>query len=341
MWYYLGLICSISRGYFKLYNYNKAEIITTILLIICLLIDLYFSRIEIKYYILLGIITLLGIININLSIIFTFAFIILSKNKNKNKIMEVVFRTNVLFYILTIIFYYVGYSENYELSRKYIKILDGVLSYRETLGFNHPNTAVKFFIPIFISYIYLNRNVLNLKKYIGLSLVIALLYLKTFSRTFIYSLIVSFIFIFIIKKIKILKKMSRYYIVIVSVLSYFLGVNANNLREYNNIVSGRFNLWGKYLNLYNLSILGQKIPNDIKEYYPLDNSYLTILLNQGLLILTVYIFFYCIYMKKIKDNYIMVGLVVIILTVGFFESYIFLFTINPLVLIMYSKTRFK
>lgn len=334
MFYYMGLFLAIIRMYLKLYNLTKLENISSFFLIVCILIEglsLKFSRKDLIFIIF---IVFIGIFSKNETIILTFLFIIMSRNKNKNKIMGIFFKTNLSLFILTLLFYYLGYSNLYETERIHYRVINEELKIRESLGFNHPNTVFKLYIPIFISYVYIIKNKLNLKRICVILLSISFLYLKTYSRGFVISIIVGAgITIFFRKSsFKFQKLFIRYYILILSLFSYLLGKNQEYFIKYNILSSGRVSLFNEYLNLYKIGILGQKI--DLK--LPLDNSYLIVLFTQGILILTIYIFLYYSYIKKIENESILMTLVIIILTMGFLESYIFLFTVNPLLLVLYN-----
>jgi hypothetical protein len=97
-------------------------------------------------------------------------------------------------------------------------------------------------------------------------------------------------------------------------------INYSNLKYLFSLLSGRFDYYIYLINDY--SIVNILLGKTIKGNYILDQSYITLFANGGILAIII---FYFLYFKFIKNNIFKQGyiftIVVVILISGFFENY--------------------
>lgn len=182
---------------------------------------------------------------------------------------------------------------------------NGSIYVRHSLGFEHPNTlSINIFI-ILITYIYIRYDKFKL---IDIIVVVSIGYignLVTGARTSMICLVLIVILMLLDKKINILKnKCLRNMVIIIVPLCTIISVLLASIYKYdiriieqiNTFLTGRIRSASYFLQNYGISILGQKlelvsIVESIvtsQQQRILDNLYVKILINYGILALIFY-----------------------------------------------------
>lgn len=238
-------------------------------------------------------------------------------------------------YILVIILYSLGILD----SNNLIRITQDENIIRNSLGFSHVNQTFLYFLPIlFSSYILYFDN--NKKKFNILFLILStILFIITNSRTGFFSVLI-FILVININTIKKRRKsrceiISFIYLLLTILSIYFVKEYGSNGSNYiNSLLSLRPYYLYYYLNNNSLiSLVGGAFITNI----PMDNVYIYLLLEKGIIIYLFYLFIYYFYFSKCDyDNKIM-NIIIVSLIYGLFESYIVLPSINFILIIMLIK----
>lgn len=259
----------------------------------------------------------------------SFFVIIISIFINKNFRLKSLFYIFILFYILTLILNSLGYLEFNNL--KYgIRKFEEFEVFRHALGFSHPNLAMSLLIPIFSLLYYLYYPKYKKSVIIIILIVGKIIFDLTFSRTT-FILIFLFIFLILIND-KYIKKIEKLFLIegfLFEILTLSLPFYFNNT-ILNRILSGRLWIFHHYLTTHKITLFGYKIVEETYRKYPLDNIYLQILLENGILgfcLLTILIF---ITMKILFENedYKAVRIFAIILIFGFMETRALFYNFN-------------
>lgn len=238
---------------------------------------------------------------------------------------------STFFYVLTILLYKIDYLKEVK------NPLTRLENIRYSLGFAHPNTAMMFLMPIFFLSYYLFYP--KYKKSIILFIISISLavFLVTFSRTTFILMIIFLVLIFlndkIIDKLKNLFLLEGFIIVLTSLVFPFIFSREN---IFNRLLSGRLFLFHIYLTTKKITMFGDM--EVLKEYLslPLDNSYLRILFENGvvgfiLLLILNYVVMSLLFKNK---DYKAVRIYSILLILAFMEGGAFSFYLNILCVIL-------
>lgn len=214
--------------------------------------------------------------------------------------------------------------------------LEGV-KIRHSLGFKSPNTIGLIFLLMRIAIYNLNFNKLKVFHFILLGFFSYLLYLLTYSRTslliFGFEIIIFYVFKLKYEKIK---KM----IVIMPILSYilfFLITVFYHNTILDKILSGRLGI--SYLYIKQLNVITFLFGDKEKFYLPLDNSYVYLLHDYGVIISLALIIILTINIKKILnyyDNKRIIYTYIIILIYSMSEAILFIPNICIIISIIIS-----
>ena len=195
---------------------------------------------------------------------------------------------------------------------------------RNSFGFFHPNTFGMYLMMMYFEYIVLKKK-MNFKMFsLGIILII-IIYYTCNSRTAYYSialfLILCLIGFFIKKLFKIKStnlynfRINKFLFLILLLLSVFVtkmySLNQSVVSEIDTFLSGR--LYLQYINMQQFPITF--FGNDITLIGTLDNGFIKILLNYGLLTSAVYfLIYYLIFtnMKKVKNEYLALVIILIL-----------------------------
>lgn len=266
----------------------------------------------------------------------SFLIIIISKFINKSFRLKSFFYIFTFFYISVLILNSLGYLEFNNIKCE-IRKFEEFKVFRHALGFYHPNAAMSLLLPIFSLLYYLYY--LKYKKIVlGIILIISIVIFNlTFSRT---TFILIFLFISLIlindKYIEKLKFLFLAEIFFIEFLTVYLPFYFQDT-ILNKFLSERLWLFHYYLTTQKITLFGNKLlGKEIIEKYPLDNTYLLILFENGILgfcLLTILIF---IIMKILFENkdYKAIRIFSIILIFGFMESTALFYYFNIIYLII-------
>lgn len=219
------------------------------------------------------------------------AYIILasvSKNIDNKKIVKYFFWTNlILFPLIPLLAYMDVLPQSTPL---HYKLVDGVSVLRKDWGFGNPNAPFFYMMPVYISYIFLRfekYNILDRLLLLGSSL---LIYYTTYSRTGLITIMITLILVEIFRKVSLEKNIVQKSIVFIPylffILSFILGFYFSNNEVINKILTGRPLCWNAYIAQYGdpFTIFGNKYSSEMRNNYPLDNSYIYIQAYFGVIV---------------------------------------------------------
>lgn len=196
---------------------------------------------------------------------------------------------------------------------------------RNSMGFSHPNTLGAASFLWIANFLYLKRNQKGFYKYILSTTICIVIYLITNSYT---PLIVSLIFIIALVARDIIEKKhvaSRTFLRVLFgsiafatlLLIIYLWNNPNVLTGGLSTFRSRFLGSQKYLKVYGVKLFGNKIAIGLSVYLPglgmrygyLDNGYIRILVELGILFFTVFFYYYLSYLInaiKERDSFLLI-----------------------------------
>lgn len=260
--------------------------------------------------------------------------IIISKGIQVRKRIFYFLLINIFFYILTILLDSIGIIQG---EFFYRRTITGITE-RHDLGFGHPNTAMMALLPIFFSIYYLWYDE-NKIKILGIILLFSqFIYKLTNSRTG-YILVIIFLFLVIIKD-KYFYKLRWFIYCEILFLLYFSICLPSKLKftVYNKLLSGRFWLFDYYLTNLEITLLGNREVEKLYRIFPLDNTYIRILLEHGIigLVLSVCLIIYIFKLLYKYNNYKAIRIFIIVLIFGIMEGQALYFYFNIIYLIIYE-----
>ncbi|HIT71553.1 MAG TPA: hypothetical protein IAD08_06525 [Candidatus Scatovivens faecipullorum] len=263
--------------YYK--KFTKREFLTIILFFIC---SLYFVLIyeDVNF-----------LISVCLGVLFF--------ENDKKKFVKVFTIASVFMFLTTIVLSKIGFLESHNM----IRYTETGTKIRYSFGFTHPNEVFLFFLPIALGLYYLYD---SKKVYFLIIFSSLILYIYSDSRTGIISIILLFIFNFFIKNkrcrvqdkiIKLMPYMMFIFTIFSIIVTIRYGTDSKGMIS--RFLSGRPYYWNYYINNDLLFSLFGK--NKIEGYF-LDNYYLYILVELGMISYIIYSSIYYIYYKKIGNN---------------------------------------
>lgn len=266
-------------------------------LIFLVVIDIYNKKIPktqyIKIIIFFCISAYFVVLHQDVNFLISCIMVVICLKKDNNSYVKTFLYSSILLYLITIFLNIMGVRE----SNNLIRITDGEIKTRYTLGFKHPNEVFLFFIPIALTGYYLYSD--KKKFYIIISIVSYILYKLSYSRTGFITIILMIVLHILIKKDnirEIFKKCLPYMFVCMTVLSMIIaklyGYSTDNFVS--EALSSRPYFWNLYLSNMNIFSL---IGNNVVENWHIDNFYLYLFIELGVI---GYIIYYAIYRKSIK-----------------------------------------
>lgn len=334
LFYFFIIFVLMFHNYtYNIYGFNlkKINVVTLGILTILFIISIK-DEIKKNFKILFVYFTLIFILTIGIRSLYLSFFILgISVFIDKKLTTKYFLQISTFFYILTIFLYKIGYLLEVESP---LLRFDRV---RYSLGFAHPNTAMMFLFPIFflIYYLYYPKYKKNIVLFmISVSLVV---FFVTFSRTTFMLMIIFLILVFlndkIIDKLKNLFLLEGFIIVLFSLVFPFIFSRGN---IFNRLLSGRLSLFRIYLTTKKITIFGDM--EVLKGYLslPLDNSYLRILFENGVIgfILLLILNYAAMGLLFKNKDYKAVRIYSILLTLAFMEWGAFSFYLNILCVIL-------
>ena len=252
---------------------------------------------------------------------------------DENKIVRYFFITLTSWYILIVFLYLIGILDNNSL----IRVSQNEIIMRNSLGFSHVNQTFLYLLPIiFSSYIlYFDK---HRKKYsIVIFFIATILYLITNCRTGYFSVIVFLILINLkVKKRNHNVNLTSLIFLLFTICSIFITkkYGANGSNTINHILSLRPYYLFYYLN--NFSLVTIKGGNFISTI-PMDNVYIYLLLEKGIIIYLFYLLVIHYYFSKCEYDKHIENIIYASLLYGLFEAYIILPSINFVFVLILMK----
>ena len=270
----------------------------------------------------------------NSNIIILYSFLLAMKNIDFEKFIKYDIKVKILFLILNLVLIYLGFLENKIFYRD-----NG--SVRQTFGFASPNSFGGIIMSICFEYIYLRRNNLNNYMLIGMLIISFVLEITCNSRTAEICIMLLAILLVIFRKKIYLKKIIPYIPIILTafslILVYLYGKGCSFALWMDNILSTRLQCAYNFFDTYQVGLFGKEfLKTDVWLGYmnTLDNAYLYLILNHGILIYLVTI----IMNIKLLDiaiknnNRVLVAILIVFSIYGLMERGIFFITYNVFLL---------
>lgn len=269
--------------------------------------------------------------------------IIFMKEKNGDYIFVKYYTVSALcLFIITIIFGKLGITDTF----RTVRLVNGVLTQRNSLGFEHVNAVFKNFFPICLGFYMLFFNKEKKQKiflYIIMIVTGYLLYKQTNSRTGYYAILMIVPLDYVFHKIKnkysfgITKYFFLIFTVFTIVITFVYGTTHNSI---NTLLSDRPILYYKVLTQSNITLLGDMNKGIV------DNTYIWLMYNKGLIVYVTYLCVYMIASKKLLKNKIFVLPFLLFCMYSTLENldvynYNFLMIIELMVIMKNSNVNFK
>lgn len=208
----------------------------------------------------------------------------------------------ICLFLCTIFLWRLGIIDSFES----VRLVDGVLIHRNSLGFEHVNAVFKNFFPICLGmYMLFYNKDKNIKNalYIIMMLVAFLLYKSTDSRTGFYAILMIAPLDYIFTRIKMHYnfEITKYFFVICSIISimvaFVFGTSNNSI---NKLLSDRPILYFKVITQSKISLFSDANKGIV------DNTYIWLLYHKGLIVYMTYLIVYMKASKKLINNKIFV-----------------------------------
>lgn len=220
---------------------------------------------------------------------------------------------------------------------------EDTITKRYSLGFTNPNVLALYLTTIMFEIFYILKDkykILTTPFFIGIIIFINYV-TNTRTSILVLSAVLVFAILYSINKKTFAKifenkfvKILIYALPIILTVITIIGTILNNIDSskvvvINKLFSNRLKLYAIFLDKFNISILGQPIP-DILEKAVLDNAYLKILLKFGIITYVIFIIFAILSKKRAYQNKNYVALVLILLLecYGLMETIVIVPTIN-------------
>ena len=263
------------------------------------------------------------------NLFFYFLIAILYEDEDTLKMVKIIFYTSLIMYIIVLI---LGITDIISSTIAYRNI-DGNLDVRRSLGFFNANAVFIYYLPIVLSGYYLFSNV----KIFNILVLITATILYFFARSRAgYIVVCLFILLSLFKNNKIIPKLSKNMFGIMTIISILIAIlyGQNSTNTINELLSGR-----PYFSYYYLenNLVFTFFGNNMINSMILDNFYLRLLVNYGIIGYLVYFYIYRKGSSLLQMDYKLMLCSVIFLIYAFCESS------NPsnFVLIIYMQAILK
>jgi len=233
-------------------------------------------------------------------------FILAVREIDFDELIKVDFYTKFVLVFIVVLCYYLGFTEKNEFYGYFGNI-------RSSIGFGNPNTFGYYIFSLCADYIYSNNNRIKLKHSIVLIIISFIVGYLSNSRTSQFLIVLLAFSTPIAKILKNIVKNKYFKIFILSLFficslsSVYICKNYDSSNDVyynlNEALSGRIFNAHRFLEKYDVSIIGNEIElktNDNSYSYYLDNGYIKLLLNYGIL---VFMIIYIIYLKDFKKAF--------------------------------------
>lgn len=258
---------------------------------------------------------------------------ILSSFLKKDKLLKNLLIINIIYFILTIVLSKIGVLEDFIA----IRYLENKVIVRHAFGFKHPNQIMLYFFPIvsILMYKYFDKNKKKLTTFI--ILIATLLFYYTYSRTTYFGILLLFILYFIKDKFFI---KYRNWVIYEGIILAFFSIFITGLLMYTelgNNFSGRFYYFNYYLENIKISLIGINI-DKILLNYPLDNFYIRVLYENGLIGFVLLLIMYIVITKILyeRKDYNAIRILIVIQILGVVETIPLFYGINILYYVIFK-----
>lgn len=219
---------------------------------------------------------------------------------------------------------------------------------RNAFGFYHPNTFGMYVMMIFLDYLYLNKEK-KIRNIIFAIFVSIFIHYTSDTRSAIYCIMGISILLLLekllirviqIKPIKFILNNLYLFLLCFSIVTTLLYCSKTDFSiQLNQFFSNRLYLQSIFWKNYKLSLFGNKIIYN----YTLDNGYIKLLLNYGLLATIFYGYIYNKTLKKtyLFNNYIVYFIILILLFFNVAESSMLYVYFNIFILYFFCKDSSK
>lgn len=256
----------------------------------------------------------------NFIIIYLFALFFSKQVNGDKKFLKCFMWSSLILFITTLFLDYVGVLPK----NSVVRLINGTYINRNNLGFYLPNTLFLSLFPILICYLvlyYKNYNSI-LKKVIACIIILFInfyFYKLTNCRTGMICVLIALILINIdIYKIKLIKFISKYYLIIFLLISlfciYYYGADTTN--SLNRLLSGRLYYLYYIINNKSINLLG----NIIDLEYPLDNIYIFYLYIYGIIVYLILLIISILSSSKLLKSNSLVFALLMFAIYGLFEN---------------------
>ncbi len=336
--YYLLVASSLKFNY-DIHSLNVASQMITLLGLGVLLIKQHYS---IKNLCLIGGILMLSLLVMNREVMILLLFALCAYRIPFTEFLKMDILIKLMWLSVILWLYFTGVLPNVDGS------FYGV--YKQSLGFQHPNTFAMNSYVILMEYLCLRYKKLNISDIAVLLGGFLVIYLVTHSRTTSYSFLGIFLVVLIAKafpqlfRTKLVKAgfiaFVPVLIVLTIVLTVMYGDRSNFILKFNKILSGRIFLQFQYWNQYRVTLFGQDFGEAFSGRYFLDSGYLRALLEFGAVFLALLCVMYIITFYRCLNNYrTELALLALFCTLlGFTESSFLKVTVNISFLLFFNQS---
>ncbi len=234
-------------------------------------------------------------------------------NTDYNKIIKYFFVSSMICFCVHIFLFIIGVLDDPDIM--YRTVSDGSVLTRSFLGFEHPNNAFMFLLPIILCGYYFVQNFIQKLIFVSISFFISLIiFFKTNSRTgfilIILILLISLINESWIKRRKILLFIGRFMFFIMSIISIGISILCGKeiTNKVNELLSGRPYIWHTYLNdkvrlIPTPGKIGLEESQIVDQFgQSIDNYYIYFLVRYGIILFIIIGIIYYAFFKNLQKN---------------------------------------
>lgn len=276
-------------------------------------------------------------------------FILSCEHVEFKKIVKVDFYTKIIFTIIIILLYFMGFTNN----NTYYSYT-GVV--RSSLGFGNPNTFGYYIFSICADYIFLKGkriSIFNVIIFFAIALIVSKISLSRTSSLLIILMSIVAYFSKGIEKITLSRFTKNIMILLFlffTISTYLISINYDSSNKAHNkinqMTSGRIAITNRVIKEYQIKFLGQEVElyNYNKSYkFYLDNAYIKLLISYGI---CCYLLIYAIYIRAIKKATLekkpfIIAILFIYMVYGLSENVMFWLTGNLFLLYPYTPIEKK
>lgn len=291
--------------------------VTILLAFILILISI--EKYNIYHLLLFIFFTVQFLISKNITLVYCYTLALGLMNLDFNKIIKVYLISTMVFFLIFIFLNLLGIRPSV--------FING----RNDFGFGNPNGAFVTTFLIWISYLYLKFDTLNIKDLAFLCVFPILVYIQTKTRTGILTIIATIIIFCILRKIDLRERIFKLIAIFTPGILFFISMIItylfNDNYKLNRILSDRPKYWYSYLGNSNVGLNLTGYTSDMRDIVfnprlPLDSGYIWGIYSSGIIafLLLMAVYTYSIYILCNKNKKSEVMMIVAIFIYAFGES---------------------